>query len=377
MSPPVRRRRRGRARIASVATKRQPKAGAILFERMRRQRLTDPLPTARGLKALVRTLQPLSTGAYARPGSPPRLAHRTAFDDTRATDRLRRRRELVKGRFQAGGIGYVLAEDLELYANAFWRPLPRPSQIQERVLDAVQRAGPLTPRQIKEETELLNKQIMPALHRLQTACRVYEDQLDDDWDRPWYPFEAEWPQVEIHEERREESVREILLRFIHGHVFATPENARDWSRLPARVLNGCLRELERDGRVVTREVKGLGEGFCLPGDAELPEAQPAPSSFVLHKGDFLTISRASELKRRFGTRDILQYLLIDGDLCGAIRGHWGFKPYDVEDIVLDLPAAVRRARRGEILAAVAADYPPPRHRILRYAGSPVASPRPR
>ena len=77
--------------------------------------------------------------------------------------------------------------------------------------------------------------------------------------------------------------------------------------------------------------------------------------------------------------DLFQQALVkeraDGDLRGAIRGHWGFKPYDVEDIIVDLPAAARKARRDEILAAVAAAYPPPRHGILRYAGRAVAPPR--
>jgi hypothetical protein len=35
--------------------------------------------------------------------------------------------------------------------------------------------GGLTPQQIKEETGLLNQEIMPALHRLQEAFVVYED----------------------------------------------------------------------------------------------------------------------------------------------------------------------------------------------------------
>jgi hypothetical protein len=316
-------------------------------------------------------LQPLSTGAYERPGSPPRLVHRTAFDDARATDRLRRRRELVKGRFQGGGIGYVLAADLGLYANAFRRPLPELSSVQASVLDAVQRTGPLTPRQIKEEVGLLNKQIMPALHRLQTAWLVYEDQVDDGWDRAWYGFETEWPEIEIGEERRVESVYKVLLRFLGALVFATLENVRDWSRLPARLLGSCLGDLEGRGEIVRRTVRGLGEGFCRTRDSELPDRRSPPSLFVLPKGDFLVRSQASELKRRFGTEDLLQYLLIDGEFQGAIRGHWGFKPYDVEDIVLELPAAERGARRSEILDAVATAYPPPRHRILRYAGRAV------
>jgi hypothetical protein len=252
-------------------------------------------------------------------------------------------------------------------------PKPRCEFDAARRFDALERAGPLTPRQIKEETGLLNKQIMPALHRLQTAWLVYEDQVDDEWDRAWYGFETEWPQVEICEERRDESLREVLLRFVRAHVFATLENARDWSRLPARLVGSCLRDLERDGRIVCRDVRGLGEGFCLPRDAKLPEAHTEPSLFVLHKGDFLARSHASELKRHFGTEDILQYLLIDGEFRGAIRGHWGFHPYDVDDIALELPAAACRGRRREILAAVVTAYPPPRHHILRYAGAAMGA----
>ena len=62
---------------------------------------------------------------------------------------------------------------------------------------------------------------------------------------------------------------------------------------------------------------------------------------------------------------------IDGEPAGVVRGRWGFKPYDVSDITLELPRAGRAARKREILAAVAAEYPPPRHRILRYDGRRV------
>ena len=148
----------------------------------------------------------------------------------------------------------------------------------------VQRGGPLTPRQIREEVGLLNKQIMPALHRLQTAWLVYEDQVDDGWDRAWYGFETEWPDVEISEERRSGLVSEVLLRFIDAHVFATFENVRDWSRLPARRVGSCLGDLDGRGEIVRRAVPGLGEGFCLTRDVELPEMHSPPTLFVLPKG---------------------------------------------------------------------------------------------
>ena len=147
--------------------------------------------------------QVVSPRWFSRPGSPPVLVHRTTFRDSDEANRLRADRVVLKGRFLDGTIGYVLAKDLALYANAFCRPLPRLSHEQQIVLDTVAHQGPLTPRQIKVETGLLNKKIMPALHRLQEAFIVYEDQVDADWERGWYDFAAEWPEIEVDEPHRE------------------------------------------------------------------------------------------------------------------------------------------------------------------------------
>jgi hypothetical protein len=344
---------------------------AILAERMRRQRIGNPLAADDDAEELIGAIQPISTGPFARPGSPPWLAPRTKFDDMRATDRLRRDRTLVKGRFQGGGIGYVLARDLGIYANAFRKPLREPSENQGRVLDAVRNTGPLTPRQLKEETGLLNKQIMPALQRLQTSFLVYEDQLDDDWERSWYDFGSEWPGVRVGEEHRESAVAEVLKRFLRAHVFATLEQICDWSRLPARQIKRFLASLEARELVQRCAITGAGEGYCLPGDEAQPDASPPPGVVILHRGDFLVRSHASELKRRFHGSEVLQYLLVDGELLGAVCGHWGFHPYDVEDIALDLPPRRIKAVKSEIVEIVRVAYPEPRHRILRYAGRPL------
>ena len=47
----------------------------------------------------------------------------------------------------------------------------------------------------------------------------------------------------------------------------------------------------------------------------------------------------------------LQYLLIDGEFRGASVGHFRNGPYDLNDVVCDLPDAEKR--RGELAAAVA------------------------
>jgi hypothetical protein len=342
----------------------------ILAGRLRRQGLAEPLAEAAGYDDLFARLQPVAPIANSRPGDPPRLVHRARFDDGAEADRRRAGREIVKGRFLGGGIGYVRAADLPLYASAFRRPLARLDAVQTAVFEVVQREGPVTPRQIKETTGLLNKTIMPALHRLQEAFLVYEDQVDSDWERGWFDLAAEWPAA-AEPEPWEAAAGEALRRFLRAHVFATAEQMRDWSGWPARGLAALLADLERAGAIRPAAIAGLGEGWLDP-DADLAEERPSASAFMLHKADPLARSHASELKRRFGDRETLQYLLIDGAFAGAVVGHWRIGPHDVEDIVVELPAAARAARREEIVRAVAWGYAPPRHHILRYDGQELA-----
>ena len=200
---------------------------------------------------------------------------------------------------------------------------------------------------------------------------VYEDQVDEDWERGWYDFAAEWPEIELDEARRQSASAEVLRRFLRGHVFATEVNLKDWSTWPARRLANLLGEMESSRAIVATMVEGLGEGWTLPKDAP-PESQHIPPTvFMLHRSDMLVRSHTSELKRRFGDHEVLQYLLIDGKFQGAVLGHWRISPYDLEDIVVELPAREREARREQVLQAVRWGYRPPHHNILRYDGNPV------
>ena len=63
---------------------------------------------------------------------------------------------------------------------------------------------------------------------------------------------------------------------------------------------------------------------------------------------------------------MLQYLLIDGEFCGAVVGKFRNGPFDVEDIVLNLPPESWALRREEILTAVQAENPA--SRLMRYCG---------
>lgn len=352
----------------------------IIAERMRRQRLSDPLNDQKKYKELFKLLQPVSPAFFSYPGSPPKLVHRTTFDDGNVTDGMRAERIIVKGRFLGGTIGYVLAEDLNIYANAFCRPLPLMNEIQQTVFDAIRRSENLTPRQIKEETGLLIKQIAPALHRLQEAFLVYEDQVDSDWERNWYELSVELPEVKIENDKWKENAIKVLSNFFQGQVFATLEQLRDWSQFSIKSLKDALQDMETDGVIASKTIEGLGEGFVLMSDLSLIKmgiAHPtninevSPSVFMLHKSDILARSYVSELKRRFGDYEVLQYLLIDGVFQGAVIGHWRIGPHDVDDIIVELSTSERINRRKEIIDAVSWQYKSPFSRILRYAGEEI------
>ena len=344
---------------------------AVLAERLQRQSLVKPVETSEEYAALFRRLQPVSPIFFSYPGSPPALVHRAAFDDEALTADWRRTRKIVKCRFLSGTIGYVFREDLALYANAFQRPLERLSEAQELVYNTLQHVGPLTPRQLKEETGLLNKEIMPILHRLQEAFLVYEDQIDTDWERAWHVFSQEWPDIAIGPDLCEAAAREVLRRFLHSHIFATLDQIKSWSGWPARDIRHLLGCLQANGIVTACKIEGLGEGWICAEDISLSSEEPFRSVFMLHKADPLVRAAMGELRSRFAGLEVLQYLLIDGDFRGAVCGHWRIGPHDVGDVVLDLPEEERMARKVEILEAVAWKYHPPSHNILRYDGQPV------
>jgi len=340
----------------------------ILAERLRRQGLLAPVQTYQEYLALFALIGPVSPTYFSCPGNPPSMTHRADFDDMELAGRFRERRELVKGRFLNKTIGYVLEGDLELYANAFRRPLETMTWTQRQVFHALETAGPLTPRQLSEETELMNKEVMPALHRLQEAFLVYEDQLTCDNERGWYVFASEWPEITIADDCWESSAGEVVLRFLQSHVFATTAQVKDWSGWAGKDVKRLLDGLAARGAILPVTIAGLGDGWMRAEDEDLLETVAPPTVFMLHKADPLVRSHASELKARYHGLEVLQYLLIGGAFQGAVLGHWRIGPHDVDDIVVELPAEECAARREEIIKAVAWGYRPPYSNILRYGG---------
>ena len=99
----------------------------------------------------------------------------------------------------------------------------------------------------------------------------------------------------------------------------------------------------------------------LQSDKELLEKYtPETPHFVyaMHRNDFLVKSNEHWLKKRFKPlyetlaydHEPLQYLLVDGEFHGVCVGHFRNGPYDLNDIVVDLPDAEQR--KEEIIRAV-------------------------
>lgn len=305
---------------------------------------------------LYRDMQPGQNVYWNGFGQPPVLSFRAAFDDIEFNRKRQERRELIKGRFAGGNLGWIVPEDLELFIAFYQKPLIRPSEIQLQILKIIEYLGPLNIQQMKEETGFLVKEITPALHRLQEAFLLYEDQYDGEWDRSWYPFEEMFPDTEKNKYSRTEALQIILQRFAYRQVWFEPEMVKSFYKLPAKEVKAAIAALVAEGTMV--EYEG---GYLLKEDRELLEDYvPEPLHFVyaIHRNDFLYKTLEPVLKAQIKPlcdslkydHEPLQYLLIDGEFRGACVGHFRNGPYDLNDVVCDLPNAVER--KDEIIEAV-------------------------
>lgn len=336
--------------------------------RMERQYLIKGADEAE-YDALFRDCAPVPPEGWCEPGSPPTLTVHAAFDDHACNFRRRQAREILKGRFTGDKrIGYVPREDLELFA-CLARRNRRLSPLEERLLELLRQEGPMNIALMKEFTGLLVKEITPALHKLQADCLIFEDQTDGEGDRGWFLFQAEFPDVNPRRWSRMEALARLLPRFAYRNVRVSPDMIRSFYQLPLKEIRAAL------------EISGLEPedgGFLLPEDRALLSSAalpaPEPGVLLLQRNDFLAKSNAYWLGERFSPAppwEVLQYLLIDGELRGAVIGRFKFGPPVVEDIVTDLPGEEQLRRRDEILAAVSRQFPPEESPPRLFGGHPL------
>lgn len=305
---------------------------------------------------LYRDLQPGQNVYWNGFGEPPTLSFRANFNDIEFNKDRQYDRLLIKGRFGGGNLGWIMPEDMELFTALYRKPLKSPTLAQLQLLELIQSIGPLNIQQMKEETGLLVKEITPALHRLQEAFLIYEDQYDGDWDRGWYRFDEMFPNVNVEKLTRHEALKIILQRFAYRLVWFDTAMAKSFYKLPEKEIKLAVSELVADGILISSD-----NGFMLKSDSELLksyEAKELHFVYALHRNDFLYKSHEYILKD-YAKRltdgleydcEPLQYLLIDGEFHGASVGHFRNGPYDLNDIVCDLPDA--EERKSEIINAV-------------------------
>ena len=329
----------------------------IISFRMERQCLISKADEAEYIK-LYRDTQPGLNVYWNGFGEPPTLSFRANYEDIAFNRDRQLNRKLIKGRFAGGNLGWIEPCDLELFIALYRKPLTNPTEIQLRLLELIERGGPLNIQQIKEETGLLVKEITPALHRLQEAFLIYEDQYDGEWDRSWYKFVEMFPEVDLNKYTRLEALQIVLQRFAYRLVWFDTAMAKSFYKIPEKEIQLAVNTLVSEGRLLT-----LDSGYMLSADTELLTSYvPKNLNFVyaIHRNDFLYKAHEHVLKE-FAKKlteglpydhEPLQYLLIDGEFHGASVGHFRNGPYDLNDIVCDLPDA--ESRKDEIVEAVRA-----------------------
>lgn len=305
---------------------------------------------------LYRDMQPGQNVYWNGFGEPPVLTFRADFDDLEFNRKRQIKRKLIKGRFAGGNLGWIMPEDIEIFMALYRKPITKPTLIQEKILNLIETVGPFNIQQIKEETGFLVKEITPALHRLQEAFLIYEDQYDGEWDRAWYRFSEIFPNVNTEKFTKTEALKIVLQRFAYRLVYFDADMAKSFYKTPQKIINIAVNELLDEGIFVKYE-----NGFMLKKDLEiLKNYQPKNLKFVyaIHRNDFLYKASEHILKDKIKVltenlpydSEPLQYLLIDGNFCGASVGHFRNGPYDLNDLVCDLADA--EIRKDEIIEAV-------------------------
>ena len=327
------------------------KLSKITALRMERQHLTRKADEAEYI-ALYRDMQPGQNVYWNGFGNPPSLTYRADFNDIEFNRERQRTHALIKGRFAGGSLGWIMPEDLELFAAAFIKPLDWLLPRQQTLFELIEREGPLTIQQMKEETGMLVKEITPVLHRLQEAFLIYEDQYDSEWDRGWYKFPDMFPDANLTRYSRFGALKILLQRFAYRHVAFDFKMAKSFYKLPEKDIKTAVAALVEGGSLI--ETDG---GYIIRGDFKLLKshaAEPPKSVYAMHRNDFLVKSNEHWLKEQYAHTypDTLYYMLIDGEFRGAVAGHFRNGPNDIEDILLDIPPDEATGRKDEILQAV-------------------------
>ena len=296
---------------------------------------------------MFRDMSPVPTLYWTAPGAPPVISFRANFDDYSHNYKRRENREIIKGRFRNGSVGYVEADELELFIGLYKKDIPKLSAVQLSILDLLEHEGPMTIQYIKEVTKMLVKEITPILHKLQEAFLVYEEQIDNEGDRAWYIFESEFENLNLDKYTRNEALKICIGRFAKLNVLIDENMIKSFFRLPVKDIKTAVNELTESGELVN-----FDSGYMLQADMELLNTNDftmPESVFVMHRSDYWVRSNEHILTQKYkhAEFDLLYYILVDGEFRGAVFGKFTFGPFIIEEVVTDIPE-----RRDDIIEAI-------------------------
>ncbi len=332
---------------------------------------------------LFRLMSPVRTPYWCRPGSPPSLVQRVGFSEYGHVFDMRSRREIVKGRFQGGGIAYICADDLPLFASIYTKDRHKPSYEEFEILELLEREGPMTIASMKEITGRLSKHITSVLHKLQKKFLVFEDQADDEWDRAWYLFEAEFPDINLDQYEKKETLKRLVTRFAYLNVFIDTKMLNSFYQLPEEEFQTVVTQLVSEGTLDYVTIED-DPGYVLSEDIPLmgKETFPPGGVFALDRNDYLVKSHENRLSEKFDNEKhsfrrtpakptMMQFILVDGEFRGYTAGYFRIRPNILEDIVLDLEESEAINRKEEILEAVRLVNDPQLTPVKKYCGKKV------
>ena len=329
----------------------------------------------------LRRLAPMRPPSYEFPGTPVCLFDRHEPSDGASQktvgERVRRDGLVIKGRFQHGHIAYVPSDEMPLFIGAF-RKSKNLGWDEETVLETLQREGPLQKKDLGEMCGIKGKLLTAALQNLQVRFQVFEQQLETEWDNPWCAIETEHPDWLEGIPDQFSARLEVIKRFTYSHVFSSAQQLKDWSGFPGKEVNEILEALLKRGDLIRANVEGWGEHFlCDFNPSNFSPSNFSPSTFqdlppesrvgILDLGDPLVTAQHSQLKSDYPKMPVLKYILIDGEICGAVEGRWGIKPFDVTDVHVPKQAQ-KGALKLEIIQKLRRHFPLPGQRILKFAG---------
>jgi len=334
----------------------------VLALRMHRQGFNARLDREE-YNQLFRLMSPVSPMYWTMPGHPPVIQHRADFSDFQYNDKLRSHREIVKGRFQNGAVGYVFFDELELYIALYKKDLGKVTPKMEEILNLIAHEGPINVKGMKEVLGMYVKDITPFLHKLQSAFIVFEDQRSVEWDRGWYVFENEFPELNIHRFSFQEALMIVLQRFQSLNVWFDVQMVESFYKLPKKAIQTALDILVERNLFYLMSLNDK-KGYISIDDFKLLEKhelmQTSNQIFCLNKNDFYVKSLEHVLKIDYPktTFEPMYYLLHKGEFKGAVYGKFRIKPDELEDVIFKIDQEAMKERYDDVIKAIGkvADY---------------------